>query len=384
MKKRVVGVSVILALILFVSVSLVSANIFSDFWDKITGESVTGNVVWEIEDIQGFCYFKEAANIDESYDAYVARISAAQVLCSKYDSSSSCGVDTGCFWLDASEGYNISDLPESLTVHEGWNLIAGFYFPSQISYSEDITPEDVKQLYFLNPFSQSYVEVFPNRNSSGFIESDQINAMGDEGFLGIRDDPFLSHITAWVYFDKSGTFKFRNVIGGQEGSFIDIQSYDPLLDGWNFLGIMPGLFADFEGNTGNSFTLNNIKGTCNIEKAYFFGGDVENTNEWVEISVNDPVSREDIFKTLAVKVTSNCLLGKIDPQRVCVASSGIPNLYVKGTVTVYDAGGNVIESKNDTCDEKFYCVFGLNRVNYYEGRNIASFSTSQTPDSWGT
>ena len=152
----------------------------------------------------------------------------------------------------------------------------------------------------------------------------------------------------WIYFNKSGSFKFRSHIGLEKGELDGGNLNNPLLiKGWNLMGINPAMFYDLDGVKQNSFTLNDVKGSCNIEDAYLFTTQEGTSGEWESTGLNDSISDNYLMKGLAVKVSSDCILGKVKPGFECIMTEG-PRIDVQGTVNL-SQNGNIINSETDSC-----------------------------------
>ena len=330
MKKGVIFGFLFLVLVFSVFVSAFS---FSDLF------KTTGKATWEITEPTGVCL---SNTIDQSLCLYNS-ISECTPTCSGEMTDLEylqCAQQTNCRWDD--DYVEVSD--SLINVNQGWNLMWGFFYPGFMSSSNDLTPNNVKGIYIMNPLERNYIQMYPIVDTTG-IDSISGNyvAQGYYPGIGKGDSSFL----VWVYFDKAGSFKFRL----PEGFKTDIYN-TCLFSGWNFVGILPGVFYDTNGVNQISFKLNDIKGNCNIEKAYFFGGTNENpsvTNEWVEVGVNNLISDAEMYGALAVQVTSDCILGRTNNQKTCEDSDGSMKLNVKGTVTIKDNLGSVISTETDFC-----------------------------------
>lgn len=280
-------------------------------------------------------------------------------------------------------------MDNTIHVNKGWNLLWGLYYPSQIS--EGLHPNAVKAIYNMNPITKEYGPYFTiyslkviNETTNEtilFIEKELPTYTSDSDFdVGYLEGYHLSSFTDnlnWVYFNESGNIKYRifdlkqrNVdVFGENNPNVWI--YDPYLNefltagismisGWNLLGVTPVFFYDY-GSTENpddwdkksSFVLNDFSGNCDMEKAYFYGGtdpsDVSSIGQWTEIGINEPIQDTNLFRVMIIKVTNDCVLGRDNNQKICEDTDGLIRKTVKGTVTIKDKDGNILNSEEDKC-----------------------------------
>jgi len=363
MKKREVVLSLIVCVTLLTGV-FVSAGLFNFGNNKVTGKAVDKGITWQIEEPTGIC-MSSRYDIGDLLESNTFLTDP----CQRITNRAACdGSVYQCVWNP--EPYEF--LEQSIEVSEGWNLIYGLMFPGQIS-SGDISPDNILAGYLLNPYDKNYYMLYPNY-SGEYISFNNPEYVGDAFVTGSG--------IFWIYFNKSGSFKFRTFPVFMEAENLELYKYesdfynnslkpslglgDPLLvKGWNFVPITLGMFYDLEGVSKNSFDLSSIKGTCNIEKAYLFTTAGETQGEWNQVGLNGAISKDYLLKAVAVKVSDDCILGKIKQGLSCTMTAPL-RVNVQGTATVLN-NGMIVESKTD------YCLSTGNVVQFYDDED--NFST---------
>ena len=165
----------------------------------------------------------------------------------------------------------------TINIEKGWNLVHGFANPEWL-VSGDISTDNIKAIYAFNPQNQEYVRFFPNSEDSKISKTN------------FRWDTYISQNSFWVYSNAKGRMTYKTF------QFIPLE-YTSLFKGWNFLGVTPYMIGK---------SLNDIKGDCNIEKA--FGWEpVEKT--WNNLLDERVLPEEAIGAGLVIKVSDDCKLG---------------------------------------------------------------------------
>lgn len=173
-----------------------------------------------------------------------------------------------------------------INVEKGWNLILAspilgtyqsetYYSYDTISLSSTIKKENIKAIYYYDKNKNKYIQMYPDAQEfADYKES-----------LALEEETYVLFSSVWVYSDKAGTLEYSRV---------DVPTYDQvaLEDGWNFLTKSPEMIGK---------TLEDIKGSCNIEKFYYW--DSKN-QEW-DTNLNSAESGQGII----IKVTEDCALG---------------------------------------------------------------------------
>jgi len=164
---------------------------------------------------------------------------------------------------------------------EGWNLISGTIPEDGILPDSDVKLSNIKAVWYYSPLQKKYLQVHPNTNFNwDAIQQD--------------DDDFVLTNAMFVYSDKAGLFKYST-----------LEDYPSdgrqLYSGWNLVSMTPDMIEDSENP---DLTFEEIKGNCEVEKAYyFFDGD------WVLFDMPEMDSTL-LGKGMAIKVSQNCKLEK--------------------------------------------------------------------------
>ena len=198
------------------------------------------------------------------------------------------------FITTSQDGYN-HDV--EVEVVKGWNLIIASpiigvyegddYADSTITSDSEITRDNVKAVYIYLREKKKYTTMYPNAQ-------EYMNYVRD-----LPDDPsyksYIMFSSVWVYSSKAGTLKYSRV---------NVPKYNQvaLKNGWNFLTITPEMAGK---------SLNDIKGSCNIEKVYLW--DAQN-QQWGTIfnlldDKNILQKEGNDGEGFIIKVSDYCVLG---------------------------------------------------------------------------
>ncbi len=177
-----------------------------------------------------------------------------------------------------------SSTEASYYFEEGWNLVNGFTHPDSLRGGE-VLPENIKAVYILKQPTQEFVRVYPNPET--------------KKLEGIQDS----------YYEKTAQFVYSDKVGRSE--YIFQEPLPPkywnehlIHRGWNLIGLSNYMI---ESSNHPDLTLSEIKGTCNIEKAYYFFG-----GQWMKFDMPEMDSTL-LGKGLLMKVSNNCIMGMEDP-----------------------------------------------------------------------
>jgi len=172
-----------------------------------------------------------------------------------------------------------------VSVTNGWNLIKGLGNPDWI-VGGDISPNQIKAIYALNPLTKEYVKFHP--------ENSELKN------LDVAVDYLLGNTAFWVYVntdEKNAKLSYYTL----ESAPLDKRQ---LFSGWNFLAFTSEM---------NGKTLSDIKGTCNFDKVYTWdnsnqrwGADVAPKPDSNNLGV---INQEFVGYGFIVKVSSDCKLG---------------------------------------------------------------------------
>ncbi|MBR9691726.1 hypothetical protein GOV06_02975 [Candidatus Woesearchaeota archaeon] len=190
---------------------------------------------------------------------------------------------------------NLWDFQYTMDLEKGWNLIAyGEDFPFHLDAGSDLKKEidDFMSIpgferknrlneaplftYILNPKTKDYIRIFPDSE--------------------IQEQITRVNYAVWVYVKKGTRISY---FAPNAPKLNDIK----LLTGWNLIAINPIM---------GEKTLNNIKGSCDISKAYFYNYEPEETERgtnWKNIPLDFILPDEIIGGGMAIKVSGNCALG---------------------------------------------------------------------------
>lgn len=169
----------------------------------------------------------------------------------------------------------------SIELEEGWNLASNGMFAVYPLDTSDIKINNIVAIFYYNPKLKQYRQLHPNREA------------GTNELYDISENYVPA---AWIYSKRKGTLTF-------ETDDIVKVSERKLKAGWNFLSITP----TFMGNS-----LNDLKGTCDIQRAYVWWNEKQ---EWKNVS--DGLNEEfyegaasgRLGEGIVVKVSENCRLG---------------------------------------------------------------------------
>lgn len=376
------AIFVFIFLILGVSV-FVSAFSFQDLFKP------TGKVAWEITEPTGICVGAIGNNNDGLFSftqkcvGYSSKSTCEAVSISNCDPSKPDCPNPPTYPCEWELSYT-TVMNNPLHVNQGWNLLFGLIYPSQIS--NGLNPNTVKAIYNFNPLAKNY-------NSYWTTDDGPAGPTSPQDFAALQGYHLssLSNSLNWVYFNESGDIKYRFLNGyitrGMPNEFLTAGMY--MIKGWNFLPIVPIFFNNitYDGIVPNtnkgSFTLNSIIGNCDITKAYFFGGDFTNNPEisnqiWTEVMINDPIGDENLFRVMAVNVSSDCIIGKTNHKNICTDTDGGIRFNIKGSVKITGSSGNIIDTQNDSCGNIYANQEGLEEK-YCQYNDVGDVSIGALP-----
>jgi hypothetical protein len=172
---------------------------------------------------------------------------------------------------------------------KGWNLVYGFAEPVQLQ-GQSLEQSHIKAIYALIPQTQEYFRMWPNLDNKD-----------KEKFSAIMDIDDILQMPLWVYSDIEADTEYwlQDLPKPIDGK--------ALYKGWNFIAIS---IDDF-----SKFTVNELRGDCNIDKTYQFSGGFwdDDTDKWLGWTINEkiplPTVSNDKFTELLVKVSDNCKMG---------------------------------------------------------------------------
>jgi len=164
------------------------------------------------------------------------------------------------------------------SVRQGWNLLNAGIYTNILTVNSDIQESDITAVFVYSPSTNQYIRIKPN------LEEDKYNA--EKRYY----DGWTSKIhslSAWVYVERDGMIEYEtdDVISMTERE---------LNSGWNFVSVT-------ENALGQS--LNDLKGTCNIQKAYYY------LEGYQELDLNMDFPTDMSSQGLLIKVSNSCQFG---------------------------------------------------------------------------
>lgn len=178
------------------------------------------------------------------------------------------------------------------SVRQGWNLLnAGIYVTtagdSYFAPDSDIKESDISAIFIYSPSTNKYIRMKPN------LEEEKYNAEKKyyEGWTSK-----IHSLSAWVYVERDGMIKYVT------DDVISMTKRE-LTKGWNFVSVT-------ENALGQS--LNDLKGTCNIQKAYYYLEGYQN----LDLNMNFPTDMSS--QGLLIKVSNACQFGgsSVNPPQI--------------------------------------------------------------------
>lgn len=234
-----------------------------------------------------------------------------------------------------------------VSVKKGWNLVSMYavedIFDTSLgenqNYQNYLRELGVDAAFYYN--DGEYIRLYPNK------EINKINS--------IHNNEEVVYRSIWVYSSKNKFYEFDDSTMSEVSQI----SYDsiPLYSGWNFVNTIPFMMNK---------NLNELKGSCNIQKAYFWNAEEQ---DWAMMQLTQKFNEEGLLgRGMVIKVSSNCKLGtngedsSIIPPSMpidCEEDDGGKNIYVRGTTTGMSGWGvgdesSVQVSVTDTCEEENY------------------------------
>jgi len=199
----------------------------------------------------------------------------------------------------SSDGYNHN---VKVYLYKGWNLVLSTDL-DRISDTSQIKQSDILATYIYAPEEAKYLQLYPDKSEFNSYVSGLSEFSEDAGRIMISP--------MWIYSNKEGYFEYSRV---------DVPKiYDvTLISGWNFVTVTP----EMKGNS-----LSQIEGSCNIEKAYWWNSESDETEQgtnWKDFPLTGfefgEETGDSIFGTgIIIKVTNNCKLatgGSVTPPTI--------------------------------------------------------------------
>jgi len=207
-------------------------------------------------------------------------------------------------------GDSQNDYQLTIEVKNGWNLLQGFH-PSYISAGSQISASNVKAVFMYSPDKNKYFEIYPENKlpNSGLDQNDEYY---DDG-AGLY--------SYWVYIDNIQTCNDPacEVQGGKLNKLVYTIKFGewaetPMKKGWNFVGINPdmynGEYNPNQGNEGEYFSWDAIKGDCTYEKIYAWNPETQTwfTSMTSDLQIKSYDFDDFLGNGMLVKVSDACTL----------------------------------------------------------------------------
>jgi len=203
-----------------------------------------------------------------------------------------------------------------IKLEKGWNLVQQYQIWFQDFSQTTCNLNNKGHGYFFSPFNKDYI--YTNFRSTDAIEAN----IYDISYFGLSSDEYWNKLSTyqfigdlnsfWIYSEESCKIVLNYPDYYESTSPPDsLQLFSEntngnsrrISEGWNFLSV----YTLLNGND-----LNNTKGNCQFEKAYFFDAQ---SQEWEPVALDYKFSTVEIGKGLIVKNSFEC----------------IPNFRVKGS-----------------------------------------------------
>jgi hypothetical protein len=219
----------------------------------------------------------------------------------------------------------------TLNLDKGWNLVSIYaienIFDSNTlgqNYEDYLSDLGVKAVFFWDDYNNEYIRLYPNQEREKVERF--ILRLGSEDEVS---DDYLRFITSsmWVYTDKQSSISYRTLDGPSPVDLLNLKS------GWNFLSFTPEMTIDINSASSEEeakYTINNIKGDCDIEKAYIFDSE---SKKWVTLPLNEELDDALIGLGFVVRVSEDCELGSsiASPPAIPVVEN-VSNVVVGGLI----------------------------------------------------
>lgn len=197
---------------------------------------------------------------------------------------------------------NIPDCASQIeqSVYKKWNLVPVYFFSEEMLKKGTCKQEDITVIYAYHPIKNEYVKFY----SFGFPSLD----LKSEAMENFNKEVMTERILAGIFFNSVWVYsrnscKLVAELPNQLNNFILLlqqaamqQQQFNFAAGWNF-------WSGTEDTEGKNF--DEIKGTCNIEKAYTFDA---NSQSWKQITNVPATGTAFVFKT-----TNKCMFGYEQP-----------------------------------------------------------------------
>lgn len=162
---------------------------------------------------------------------------------------------------------------------QGWNILnAGSIVFNKLALTanSDIKAEDIKAVFYYSPSQKTYIQIYPNFDDTKFTK--------EERYYGAYSAAEISSASAWVYVERDGMIEYTT-------DDVISMTKRKLTSGWNFVSVT---------QKGLGSSLNDLKGSCDIQKAYYY------FEEYKQLDLNMKLPSDMASHGLLIKVTNDC------------------------------------------------------------------------------
>jgi len=184
-----------------------------------------------------------------------------------------------------------TDYEIEVNINKGWNLVLAAPIIGDednfISVDSDIKKEDIKVIFYYLRKENNYLQIYPRFDN----KLNRIDILTDD------ERSYLSQSPVWIYSERSGVLNYM------KDEVPRSKDYNNILfnKGWNFVGITSPMAEK---------TLNDIKGSCDIDKVYFFSDRENPSGGWMVFPMDVRfLERDSTGGGILVKVSSDCRFG---------------------------------------------------------------------------
>lgn len=225
-----------------------------------------------------------------------------------------------------------------ISIFEGWNLLpldVRSDMKCDLVSKGTLCEDDVLVEYVYVPSLGKYIN----------LDNDAVRELTEYELQKVKEyfeDESNGNIVAkWVYI-KEGSGNKRITKQHFEGDFDrEILNQVKLSDGWNFLIVLPNMVYD-KNEDPDTLSLNDFKGSCNIEEAHLFNPPRQN---WEKFSLDQRFDDDFINLGFIVKVSEDCALGisstGTSPPGLPGGNYDLEIVEITGQKTTYSIGENM-------------------------------------------
>ena len=199
------------------------------------------------------------------------------------------GFVVGDMVKDSNGAYDVE-----IYVEEGWNLVAGIFPQEGLKSDSEIGLKDIGVVWYYSPVFKKYYQLHPNN---------EIDNLPVEIGRQLDEDVILTS-AMWIYSEKSGLLKYSTL-----EDYPELENRE-LISGWNFVTITPDMTADLGIEGQYLYSMEVVKGTCDIEKIYAWETSGPDARSWVELNLLYEYFESFDGYGIVIKVSDNCKLGR--------------------------------------------------------------------------